>query len=173
MSPYERRWSALLLLAALSIGCHRDADASRGATEVASSPAPSSPPPVEAAPLTTGIAWELVATPSATFPMAKRGDFELWIVAHNLGPGVQDTARDRLAYRVNGKESMMLAMAFGNGGREREWSALPPGKTLREARGGSTDPSFGQSLFPAPGDYHLTIEELGRLVAALDVHVSP
>jgi hypothetical protein len=68
---------------------------------------------------------------------------------------------------------MMLAMAFNNGLRERTWSALPPGQTLREARGGTTEPDVGESLFPTPGAYHLTIETFGRVVAALDVRVLP
>ncbi len=120
-----------------------------------------------------GIAWELTADPSTTLPMAKRGEFVLWIVAHNPSSAVADTERNALSYEVDGVQSMMLAMAFGNGGRARTWSALPPGETLREARGGRTDPTFGESLFPRPGDYHLAIRLRGRVVATLDVRISP
>lgn len=119
------------------------------------------------------IAWELTAEPSAILPMARRGDFALWIVAHNVSPGVTDTSRDGLSYEVNGVESTMLEMAFGNGGRERRWGALPPGETVREARGGRSDPSFGESLFPRPGDYHVVARQRGHVVATLDVRIAP
>jgi hypothetical protein len=154
-------------------GCHRDTEPGRAGT-VGVPPAASSAsvaPPREAG--DGGIAWDLTAEPSTAFPMAKRGDFKLWIVARNDAPAVADTERDALRYEVNGSESTMLEMAFGNGGRDRRWYALPPTQTLREARGGSTDPTFGESLFPHPGDYRLTLRREGRVVATLDVRVSP
>ena len=166
-----RTWISVLWIAAFVGGCHRDTDASSAGAQAVAPSAPSSAPPVEAA--TTGIVWALEGKPSTTFPMAKRGEFELWIVAHNLGPDTEDTARNGLRYRVNGQESLMLVMAFNNGARERTWSALPPGQTLREARGGTTESDVGESLFPTPGAYHLTIEMMGRVVAALDVRVLP
>jgi hypothetical protein len=56
-------------------------------------------------------------------------------------------------------------MAFGNGGRVRDWGALAPGATVREAR------DMGESLFPAPGEYELAMRREGRVVASLRVRV--
>jgi hypothetical protein len=103
--------------------------------------------------------------------MADRGTFELWIVAHNAGTLPTDTQRHGLAFQVNGKGSLSLSMAFGNGLRERRWSALAPGDTVREARGGPTDPVFGEELFPSPGDYELGMLQGGRVLATLKVRV--
>jgi hypothetical protein len=118
------------------------------------------------------IDWELTA-PTTTLPMADRGGFELWIVARNASTRPADTRRDGLEYTVNGHPSLMLSMAFGNGLREARWTALPPGETLREARGGPTEPGIGQGLFPAPGDYDLALRQDRRVVAALHVRVVP
>jgi hypothetical protein len=170
---------SLLSLAVLLGGCHRDADRTHTVSDATPAAAPgASLDPLGARdaepPTVTGrIAWELAAAPSASFPMSKRGEFELWIVARNGGPTVEDTERDALSYEVNGRTSLMLALAFGNGGRDRRWAALPPGQTLREARGGKTDPTFGESLFPTPGEYRLTLRQGDRVVATLGVRVVP
>jgi hypothetical protein len=119
------------------------------------------------------IAWQLAVDPSTTLPMSRRGELALWIVARNSGSHPADTRRDRLEYLVNGQPSMMLAMAFGNGVREGRWSELAPGDTIREARGTSGDPSFGESLFPAPGDYVLELRQDGHPVADLRMQITP
>jgi hypothetical protein len=184
---------SLLSLSLISAGCHRDTDAPRSGTDHDSAPSEASLAAVTAAaseaslPVVTvaasdaslaavtvdGIAWELTADPSTTLPMAKRGEFKLWIVARNVSSAIADTHRHGLSFEVNGAGSIMLDMAFGNGGRVPTWSALPPGENLREARGGSYDPSFGESLFPGPADYLLTLRQRGRVVATLDVRISP
>jgi len=174
---------SLFSLAILLSGCHRESDPSHATVDGAPSAVASAAPTGDnrdgsvaeaaAAAATATIAWDLTAEPSTAFPMRKRGEFELWIVARNDAPTIADTERNALRYEVNGQDSMMLTMAFDNGARDRRWRALPPGETLREARGGSGDPTFGQELFPAPGDYHLRLRRDGQVVAGLDVRVSP
>jgi hypothetical protein len=117
------------------------------------------------------IEWQLTVS-SASFPMSASDEFELWIVARNIGQQVADTRRDQLEYLVNGRASLLLPMAFGNGARGERWMALPPGATIREARGGPGEPSLGRALFPAPGDYDLTLRQDGRTVASVRVRVT-
>jgi len=121
---------------------------------------------------TDPIAWQLATDPPPPLPMARRGELALWIVAHNGGSRRADTRRDQLEYLVNGQRSLMLAMAFGNGLREERWSMLAPGDTIREARGTGSDPSFGESLFPAPGDYVLELRQGGRPVATVKMQIT-
>jgi hypothetical protein len=137
----------------------------------ATSPSTPAPPAPPAAITADPIEWQLTA-PVTTFAMADRGTFELWIVAHNAGTRPADTRRDGLEYLVNGQPALVLAMAFGNGLREMRWAALPPGETLREARGGPSEPSIGQRLFPGPGDYDLALHQDGHAVASLHVSVT-
>jgi hypothetical protein len=175
MRPGSRLTPALaLVLAACSRALAPSLDTDSTPSVAPSSTAPrKTSTPASSAPITADpIEWQLT-TPVTTFPMGDRGAFELWIVAHNAGTPPADTRRNGLEYLVNGQPSRMLAMAFGNGGRERRWAALPPGETVREARGGPTDPSFGQGLFPAPGDYDFTLQQDGRVVAKLHVRVAP
>lgn len=112
------------------------------------------------------IAWRLTAEPAtATITMAQRRTFRIWMEARNVGGRVEDTRRDALEWLLNGQPSRTAAMAFGNGGREAAWGALPPGTTVREAR------DMGESLFPAPGSYELVVRRGGREVARLRVRV--
>lgn len=145
-----------------------------GDSTVAPAPfSPGSESSYAVAPLTSPdpIEWQLMAS-STTFTMSARGDFMLWIVARNTGEQPADTRRDRLEYLVNDHPSFDLPMAFGNGLREERWLALPPDETIREARGGPNDASFGRALFPAPGAYDLSLRQGGRTVASLRVHVT-
>jgi hypothetical protein len=119
------------------------------------------------------IMWQLTADPATRLKMAGRGAFTLWMVAHNAGARATDTRRDSLEYLVNGRPSLTLAMAYGNGLREVRWTALEPGDTVRDGRGSSSDPTFGTSLFPAPGDYELVLKQDGRAAASLLVRIDP
>jgi hypothetical protein len=183
------RVACALVLAWVSVACRPDSGpAARAepapqavATPSIAAASPTATPSTSAsaavaapgAPSADLVVWQLGADPGTTLPMSARGGFALSIVARNDGPRAVDTRRDRLAFLVNGRPSMMLSMAFGNGARERRWSALAPGDTVREARGTSADPSFGAALFPAPGDYAIAIEQDGRPVAHVQVRISP
>jgi hypothetical protein len=165
-----------ILVALLLLACSRTAD-SPPVDTVPTLPPPSAPlspsskPAVEAPTGADPIEWQLTAS-ATTLRMEDRGELELWIVAHNIGLHVADTRRDGLEYLVNGRPSFVLPMAFGNGVREERWSALRPGDTVREARGGPTEPDIGRELFPAPGDYDLTLRQDGHSVASLHVRVT-
>src|SRR5277367_2907027 len=108
----SRAWLAMAI-AGLAVACSRAPVPAAAAEDTATPP----PTPSTAASATPGdpIEWQLTATPASTFPMADRGAFELWIVAHNAGTVPTDTQRHRLAFQVNGKGSLSLSMAFGNG----------------------------------------------------------
>jgi hypothetical protein len=134
---------------------------SMGASSVAArTPAPAlaarralRPPP----PMTATIQWDLEARPS-TVPFARRSTFRLWLVARNVGSTPMDTQRDRLEWFVNGRRSHEIEMAFGNGARTGEWSALAPRATAREAREGAW-------LLPSVGTFVFSIRMNGREVA--------
>lgn len=115
-------------------------------------PVPTPPP--------DALRWSLECTPATgSLTMAQRRGFRLWLVAHNAGSAPIDTHRDTLEWLVNGRPSMELSMAFGNGVREQLWSSLPAGRTVREAREG------GSWLLPRPGQYVFSIRMNGREVA--------
>lgn len=110
------------------------------------------------------IAWRLLVLPS-TFPMSRRGAVRIRIVATNTGHTTVDPERDPLEIHVNGQSSMEANMAFGNGGREARWSALPAGETVEEDR-------VGLELFPRPGNYDLVLHVPAGDVARTRVHVT-
>jgi hypothetical protein len=171
----SRAWLTAAI-AGLAVACSRAPVPAAAAEDTAppppaSSTAPSAPSTAPSATAAEPVEWQLTATPATLFPMADRGTFQLWIVAHNAGTVPADTERHRLAFQVNGKGSHSLSMAFGNGLRERRWNALAPGDTVREARGGPSDPVFGEELFPSAGDYELAMLQGGRVVATLNVRV--
>lgn len=180
LSMTSRAWLTTAL-AGLAVACSRAPttaaaeDTTAGIPSAARSAAVATSAAItpSAAPATVGepIEWQLTGAPATTLSMADRGTFELWIVAHNTGTVTADTQRHRLTFQVNGNGSLSLSMAFGNGARERRWNALAPGDTVREARGGSTDPVFGEELFPSPGDYELAMLQGGRTVATLNVRI--
>lgn len=97
--------------------------------------------------------------------MAQRARFRLWMIAHNTATSAVNTQRDSLRWYVNNVESMELQMAWSNGVRTTQWSALAPGATVREAR------DMGPSLFARPGTYAITIQQNAREVARLVVIV--
>lgn len=69
-----------------------------------------------------------------------------------------ETQRDSLEWFVNGQPSLQLSMAFGNGSRTRQWEALAPRGTVREAREGAW-------LVPSAGTFVFSIRMNGREVA--------
>ena len=124
------------------------------------------PTPAEAAPETTtpmnpaaneaggfvddrGIRWRLTAEPAA-FTMAERGTMRLTIEATNEGDAEVDPLRHQGQWLFQGAQHQGLSLWFGNGLRVQEWNALPPGRTVTDARGG------GEQLFDAPGTYEIS-----------------
>src|SRR5262249_20122723 len=101
----------------------------------APAPAPANAPPPEeaaapghaAAAAPAPIVWSLECVPS-TVTMAQRASVMYTIHATNTTSAVRDPERDPLDFTIDGVSSMQLAMAFGNGGREAAWDAIPPGK---------------------------------------------
>ena len=68
---------------------------------------------------------------------------------------------------INGEPSVMWANTHGNGGREPEWYALPPGHQL------SREYPIGETLFEKPGDYTLVLKVSDILSAPIQVRVRP
>lgn len=112
------------------------------------------------------ITWSLTAT-AAELPMSARAQWRLQIAATNQGDATVNPQRHRLSFFVDGRPSAVTDMAFGNGGMVREWLALPPGATVRDAR------ELGESLFTAPGDHEIAMRYLDVEVARLRVRVTP
>jgi hypothetical protein len=83
--------------------------------------------------------------------MSNRAQFILRRRVTNTGTTAADAMTPSASFTVNGAPSMELDMAFGNGARENRWQALPPGESAFDER------EMGESLFPAPGQYTLTM----------------
>lgn len=110
------------------------------------------------------VSWEMTASASS-LTMAERARWRLNIAATNHGPSAVDPERHRMSFTVNGAQSMVMDMAFGNGLRGPEWGSLPPGATARDAR------ELGPSLFTAPGNYDITMLYDGAPVTTLHIRV--
>jgi len=124
-------------------------------------PEPESEPEASAA----GLRWTITAHP-AHLTMAQRATFRLRRTATNEGSGPLDAMHSSAQFTLNGEASMALDLAFGNGARESLWSALPPGRTVFDER------EMGDSLFPAPGTYVITMTVDGQ-TSSVEVVVRP
>jgi hypothetical protein len=111
------------------------------------------------------IVWSLEVVPP-TFALAEQGRVSIWIQATNRGAETLDTERSD-SFTLDGEDSMELNMAFGNGGREARWRALPTGDTIREQR-------IGLELFTSAGDHVIAlVGPDGRERARVTVTVTP
>jgi hypothetical protein len=97
--------------------------------------------------------------------MAARESVMVTIRATNTTSAARDPERDPLDVLVDGKSSMELSLAFGNGGRGREWSSLAPGATAVDRRNGMT-------IVDAPGDHTIAITHGGVELARTTLHVT-
>lgn len=118
-------------------------------------PAPSAPPGT--------VAWTLVVAP-ARVTMARRAQVSVQITATNRGARTVDPGRS-LEFTVDGTPSMELGMAFGNGGMEASWTALPAGATVRDER-------IGMELVTAPGEHVIVMSQGGAELARAVLHVT-
>jgi hypothetical protein len=84
--------------------------------------------------------------------MPERKNFKISLAATNQGGEIVDPQLHRAKLLVNGKESKVWSLAIGNGKREAQWSALPPGETVS-----MTWSSMGESLLTHPGVFTLTL----------------
>ncbi len=112
------------------------------------------------------IRWRLVAAP-AVLSMAARNTFRLTIEATNQGTSHVDPERHNGHWLFQGQPHMGLSMWFGNGLRAMEWSNLPPGETVTDAR------TPGEQLFDAPGEYEVAYAHGPGRAAIVRVEVTP
>jgi hypothetical protein len=117
-------------------------------------------PPPTAVPL----AWAIEVEP-ATVSMAKRASVTVRISATNHGTAARSPDRDPLGFHVDGATSHVLELAFGNGGRGREWTSLPPGAT-------ATDERNGMEIVDQPGDHVIAIVHGDTELARTILHVT-
>lgn len=111
------------------------------------------------------IRLELIAEP-LTLAMADRKAFKVGLAATNRGAATVDPQLHRTRLVVNDRDAPAWMLAVGNGRREAKWLALPPGETVT-----LTWTSLGESLFPAPGEYVLTLRLDGASSPAVWVRV--
>ena len=168
---------AIIVLGAVlgACGSRSDAPASQGpAVAAPAAAAPAAVAPAAVAPAADagsalapaiGIVWAISVSP-ATVTMARRSSVVVTIRAANVTGAVRDPHRDPLDVLVDGTSSMELSMAFGNGVRVKEWSAIPPGQYV-------TDSREGMELVTAPGDHVITIAHDGHELARTVLHVAP
>jgi hypothetical protein len=140
------------------------ASALESTSAIASVPAASaSAAAVDASLSKRGIRWGLSCTP-AKLTMATRDQLNVEIKATNETRETLDTLRHWLSFKNEGNGR--LSMAFGNGHRDKKWTALPPGETLTESR------MMGESLLPRVGDIQIALFSDGA-TATCTVHVDP
>ncbi len=121
-------------------------------------------PPTSAPPPTAPVTWTIECAPDRV-PMAARASVMVTIRATNTTSAARDPERDPLDVLVDGKPSMELSLAFGNGGRGPEWSSLAPGATAVDQRN-------GMQLVDAPGDHTIAIAHGGVELARTTLHVT-
>jgi hypothetical protein len=110
------------------------------------------------------IAWTISVKP-ATVKLAKVGTVTVRYTATNKSTAPIDAKAYSLEYWIDGADSSMLGMAFGNGGFSSIWTELPPGKTVDDERVGMDD------LVDKPGDHVLSLRHLDHEVARATLHV--
>lgn len=111
------------------------------------------------------IAWTLTLVP-AQVTMARRAEVDVRITAHNRGNLTVDPRRSGLDFTVDGVSSMELNMAFGNGGMEAAWTALPPGRRVQDRR-------IGMQIVEAPGRHVIVLSQSDRELARAVFVVRP
>ena len=147
-----RRWGVLFVAAACACACGCGTKPHEPPTVAA--PAPAAP-----------ISWTIECAPDRV-AMSARPSVMVTIRATNTTAAAIAPERDPLDVLVDGKSSMELSMAFGNGGRGPEWSSLAPGATAVDQRN-------GMSIADAPGDHTISIVHDGAELARTTLHVTP
>ena len=99
--------------------------------------------------------------------MAERDRFVIEFRVKNRTQGSLDPQLDAADLLINGEPSIMWANTNGNGGREPEWYALPPGQQV------ARDYTIGETLFEKPGDYTLVLKVSDILSAPVQIRVIP
>lgn len=112
------------------------------------------------------IAWTIAVVP-ATVKLTKVGTVTVRYTATNKSTAPIDAKAASLEYWIDGVDSSMLGMAFGNGGFPAIWNKLPPGKTADDERNGMDD------LVDKPGDHVLSLRHLDHEIARAKLHVTP
>jgi len=92
-----------------------------------------------------------LTTSATTLTMAERAAFQIGVRATNQGDAVLEPRLDLADLTVNGESSMDWRMAIGNGGRDKDWLAMPAGKTVEMQW------PLGEALFRAPGTYKIEL----------------
>jgi hypothetical protein len=108
--------------------------------------------------------WKLTVTPAR----AKLAGLDQVVVRYavtNRGVEPINARAYSLEWFVDGEPSMALGMAFGNGGFENKWLALPPGDTVDDAR-------EGVAITDAPGEHVITLVHLGRELGRVTLKVT-
>jgi hypothetical protein len=157
------RLAWLFVLAACRPACPPCALANTPAPEPPGWPYPPPPPPATTTP--PPIIWTIDCAPS-TVSMAQRASVWIFVHATSTVPGTTPTEHELLDFKVDGRSSTELGMAFGNGGYAKEWDALPDDETV-------TDRRHGLSLVPGPGDHVISISLHDVEVASTTLHVTP
>jgi hypothetical protein len=110
------------------------------------------------------VAWTIEVTPS-TVALADQEQVEIRFTATNQSDKTLDPTRSSLTIEIDGETPQVLGLAFGNGGRGREWSALPPGDAASDSRS-------GMKLVDAAGDHVVSLSRMGHELARTTLHVT-
>lgn len=109
------------------------------------------------------VTWKLEVEP-ADVPLADLSSVTIRYHVTNQSEAPVDAKAYALEWRVDAAASQQLGNAFGNGGYERKWHALPPGESLHDSR-------KGMKLVDVAGDHVISLHHLGREVARATLHV--
>ena len=111
------------------------------------------------------IAWTLEVRP-ARVKLGAIGTVTVRYTATNRSNAPINAKAYNLEYWIDGESSMTLGMAFGSGGFESTWMALPPGKTVDDERVGMDD------LVSTAGAHVFSLRHLDHEVAGATLHVT-
>ncbi|EDM79906.1 hypothetical protein PPSIR1_22731 [Plesiocystis pacifica SIR-1] len=111
------------------------------------------------------VSWAIELEP-AVVSMAQRDELSIRYRVTNDGDATLDASAYGLQWKLDGEDSMVLGMAFGNGLRDGRWAALPPGASVDDRR-------VGLELADAPGEYTITLHHLDHEVARATLKVTP
>ena len=128
------------------------------ATLVKDSPNMSPHTPVESLTLRLNLS-------STSISFADRAAFQVGFIVENHTGRAVDPGLDGLRLAVNGEDSMSWNLALLNGARGPTWTMLPSGESIEMSW------PLGEALFPAPGEYILSLKAVDRELGSSIVHV--
>lgn len=113
-----------------------------------------------------GLTWKIETEPK-TLKLAELDKLRVRVSVTNDGDAPASPIGQVRDYEVDGERSQSLSLAFGNGGKAKIWSELPPGESADDSR-------IGVAFTDKAGDHTIVMTDAaGTELARTVVHVDP